>query len=102
MLLFPEAQKKAKEEVDRVCDGRLPTIEDESKIQYLRGCVKESLHWACACSPPPPTPTPFLLIPVLHIVYRVMSSLWEIYLCRKDSRSDPRRRVSGLQYPKGR
>jgi cytochrome P450 len=46
MILFPEVQKKAQEELDRVvgCD-RLPTLDDEPDLQYIRGCVKESLRW---------------------------------------------------------
>ncbi|KAK5702405.1 hypothetical protein LTR17_022332 [Elasticomyces elasticus] len=46
MLLYPEVQKKAQEEIDRVVgDGRLPTMEDEPNLQYIRGCVKETLRW---------------------------------------------------------
>jgi cytochrome P450 len=46
MILFPEAQRKAQEEIDRaVGSHRLPTIDDEMKLQYIRGCVKESLQW---------------------------------------------------------
>jgi len=46
MLLFPEAQKKAQAELDRVVGtDRLPTMEDEPRLQYIRGCVKESLRW---------------------------------------------------------
>ncbi|KAG9693583.1 putative cytochrome P450, partial [Aureobasidium melanogenum] len=46
MLLFPAVQKKAQEEIDRVVGkDRLPTMEDEPNLQYIRGCVKESLRW---------------------------------------------------------
>lgn len=45
MLLFPEVQKRAQEEIDRVCGDRMPTMEDEMDLQYIRGCVKESLRW---------------------------------------------------------
>ncbi|CAD0083894.1 unnamed protein product [Aureobasidium vineae] len=46
MLLFPEVQKKAQEEIDCVAGkDRLPTMEDEPNMQYIRGCVKESLRW---------------------------------------------------------
>ncbi|KAJ9202740.1 hypothetical protein DTO166G4_7308 [Paecilomyces variotii] len=46
MVLFPEVQKRAQEEIDSVVgDSRLPTMEDEPKMQYIRGCVKESLRW---------------------------------------------------------
>ncbi|KAK4998429.1 hypothetical protein LTR66_002329 [Elasticomyces elasticus] len=46
MVLFPEVQKQAQAEIDRVVGSkRLPTMEDEPQLQYVRGCVKESLRW---------------------------------------------------------
>ena len=46
MMMFPEIQKRAKEEIGRVVGpDRLPTMDDESKMQYIRGCVKESIRW---------------------------------------------------------
>ncbi|KAI5240963.1 cytochrome P450 [Aureobasidium subglaciale] len=46
MLLFPEVQKIAQEEIDRVVGvDRHPTMEDEPNLQYIRGCVKETLRW---------------------------------------------------------
>lgn len=45
MLVFPEAQKAAQQEIDRVCGDRLPTVEDEASLPYVRGCVKETLRW---------------------------------------------------------
>jgi len=45
MVLFPEAQKKAQAELDRVVGERLPTIEDVENLPYIRGCVKETLRW---------------------------------------------------------
>ncbi|KAI4242532.1 MAG: hypothetical protein LQ352_007211 [Teloschistes flavicans] len=46
MLLFPEVQRKAQQEIDAVVGPtRLPTMEDEAKMQFIRGCVKESLRW---------------------------------------------------------
>ena len=46
MLLFPEAQKKAQEEIDRVVGSdRYPNMEDEFDMPFVRGCVKESLRW---------------------------------------------------------
>jgi cytochrome P450 len=46
MLLFPEVKKKAQDEIERVVGkDRLPTLEDEPALQYIRGCVKESLRW---------------------------------------------------------
>jgi cytochrome P450 len=45
MVLHPDVQKKAQEELDRVCGDRLPTMEDEPDLPYIRGCVKESMRW---------------------------------------------------------
>ena len=46
MALYPEVQRKAKEEIDRVIGSdRLPTMEDEPNLQYIRSIVKESLRW---------------------------------------------------------
>ncbi|KAH7093538.1 putative cytochrome P450 oxidoreductase [Paraphoma chrysanthemicola] len=46
MLLFPDAQRKAQEELDRVVGPeRMPTMEDEQSLPYIRCCTKESLRW---------------------------------------------------------
>lgn len=46
MILYPEVQCKAKVEIGRVVGSdRLPTMEDEPKLQYIRSIVKESLRW---------------------------------------------------------
>ncbi|KAK5017381.1 hypothetical protein LTR60_001962, partial [Cryomyces antarcticus] len=46
MVCFPEVQKRAQQEIDGVVGvSRLPTMEDEPNMQYIRGCVKESLRW---------------------------------------------------------
>ncbi|KAI1426463.1 putative cytochrome P450 [Xylaria sp. FL1777] len=46
MLLFPDVQRRAQAEIDRVIGvDRMPVPEDEMQLQYIRGCVKESLRW---------------------------------------------------------
>lgn len=45
MLIYPEAQREAQEELDRVCGDRLPTIDDWDSLRYIRRCVKESYRW---------------------------------------------------------
>ena len=46
MLLYPEIQKKAQEEVERVVGSeRLPVMEDEPNLQYVRAIIKETLRW---------------------------------------------------------
>ncbi|KAF2774165.1 cytochrome p450 monooxygenase [Teratosphaeria nubilosa] len=46
MMCFPEAQKKAQEEIDRVVGSdRLPTIDDYPDLPYIRCVIKETLRW---------------------------------------------------------
>jgi hypothetical protein len=46
MLLYPEVQKQAQAEIDRVIGSkRLPTMEDEHDLPFIRCCVKETLRW---------------------------------------------------------
>lgn len=46
MLLHPEIQKKAQEEIDRVVgDSRLPTHEDRKTLPYVTAIVDETLRW---------------------------------------------------------
>jgi cytochrome P450 len=46
MLVFPEVQEKAQEELDKVIgSSRLPTIDDMESLPYIRACVKETIRW---------------------------------------------------------
>ncbi|KDQ14757.1 hypothetical protein BOTBODRAFT_32517 [Botryobasidium botryosum FD-172 SS1] len=48
MTIFPEAQKKAQQEIDRVIgsnSGRLPTLEDREDLPYVESIWKETLRW---------------------------------------------------------
>ena len=44
MLRFPEVQKKAQDQLDRILDGRLPDFEDEDDLPYISAIVKEVLR----------------------------------------------------------
>lgn len=46
MLYFPDVQKKAQEELDRVLGGRLPEFQDERNLPYLSAVVKEVMRCA--------------------------------------------------------
>ncbi|PPR04944.1 hypothetical protein CVT26_012772 [Gymnopilus dilepis] len=47
MMLHPEAQRKAQEELDRVVGTeRLPTFADRASLPYVESVFKESLRWA--------------------------------------------------------
>ncbi|KAI0668327.1 CyP450 monooxygenase [Trametes maxima] len=46
MAMFPEAQKKAQEELDRVVGpNRLPDFDDQDKLPYLEALIKEVHRW---------------------------------------------------------
>ncbi|KAJ3985977.1 cytochrome P450 [Lentinula detonsa] len=46
MILYPETQKLAQEELDRVVGPyRLPTFDDYDYLPYIRAMVKELLRW---------------------------------------------------------
>ncbi len=46
MMCYPEVQKKAQEELDRVVGhGRLPGFEDEESLPYLSAIIKEVHRW---------------------------------------------------------
>lgn len=46
MTLFPDAMRKAQEEIDRVVgSNRLPQWEDEKGLPYTRALIKEVLRW---------------------------------------------------------
>ncbi|KAM0521948.1 hypothetical protein ACHAPE_002513 [Trichoderma viride] len=51
MILFPEVQKKAQEEIDSVIGAnpsRLPTFEDEERLPYVSAAAKEIIRWFTA------------------------------------------------------
>ncbi len=47
MLLYPEVQRKAQAILDSYYGDRMPSLADmeDPKLQYIYGCVKESLRW---------------------------------------------------------
>ena len=45
MVKFPEAQKKAQEELDRVIGSRLPTLGDREELPYTSAFVEETQRW---------------------------------------------------------
>lgn len=54
MLLNPEIQLKAQQQIDEVCAGRLPDFSDRQQLPYIEALVMESLRWhpvvpLCTC-----------------------------------------------------
>ncbi|KAJ4470435.1 cytochrome P450 [Lentinula aciculospora] len=46
IVLYPEAQRLAQEELDRIVGPyRLPTFDDYGHLPYIRACVKEVMRW---------------------------------------------------------
>ncbi|KAF4981513.1 hypothetical protein FZEAL_2698 [Fusarium zealandicum] len=46
MVLFPQVQRKAQQEIDRVVGtDRLPSFEDRDRLPYIDALVKEALRW---------------------------------------------------------
>ena len=46
MVLFPDIQRKAQDEIDRVVgDNRLPSFTDQSSLPYISHIVWECLRW---------------------------------------------------------
>ncbi|KAK5993541.1 Cytochrome P450 monooxygenase COX1-like protein [Cladobotryum mycophilum] len=45
IALHPEWQRKAQEEIDRVCGDRMPSIDDYADLPTVRACIKETLRW---------------------------------------------------------
>lgn len=46
MTLYPEIQKQAQDEIDRIIGSdRLPTFEDRAKLPYLECVIREIYRW---------------------------------------------------------
>jgi hypothetical protein len=59
MVCYPEIQKKAQAELDKVLDGRLPEHSDIVSLPYLSALVKEVYRYAAV----------FFTYPFLHDFY---------------------------------
>jgi len=46
MVLHPESQKRAQDEIDSIVGrDRLPTFQDYEQLPYVRALVKETMRW---------------------------------------------------------
>jgi cytochrome P450 len=46
MVLYPDVQRKAQEEIDRVIgNDRLPTVADRELLPYIDALAKEVMRW---------------------------------------------------------
>ena len=66
MTMYPEAQRKAQEEIDAVVGThRLPNIDDRDSLPYIDSLLKEVLRWGPA--------TPLGLLHLRHISPALLS-----------------------------
>ena len=49
MVCYPEVQKKAQVELDKLLNGRLPEHNDFPSLPYLLAIVKEVYRYAAVC-----------------------------------------------------
>lgn len=45
MLLYPEVQRRAQLELDKICHGRLPEFSDRESLPYINALCREVLRW---------------------------------------------------------
>ncbi|CAI7623090.1 unnamed protein product [Penicillium glandicola] len=45
MAKYPDAQRKAQEELHRVCPDRMPQFEDCDQLPYVNALIKETIRW---------------------------------------------------------
>lgn len=45
MVYHQDWQKKAQQEIDEVCGGRMPELTDAPNLPILRACIKETMRW---------------------------------------------------------
>ena len=46
MMMYPEVQRKAQAEIDRVIGNeRFPTVADQANLPYIDAVAKEVLRW---------------------------------------------------------
>jgi cytochrome P450 len=45
MVHHPEWFKKCQQEIEEVCNGKMPTLQDSHKLPILRACIKETIRW---------------------------------------------------------
>lgn len=66
LMLYPEVQKRAQEELDRVCNGRLPDFSDRPLLPYVDAVCTEISRWG--------------VVAPLGELYRTMSSEYDILI----------------------
>ncbi|KAL3458166.1 cytochrome P450 [Aspergillus heterothallicus] len=103
MALYPEVQRKAQEELDRVVGyARLPGFEHRADLVYIEALVKENLRWR----PPGPVSDPHVaeedllyngyVIPKGSLLLPILGSFSQDSKTYKDPEPIPRNTSSGF------
>jgi cytochrome P450 len=71
MVLHPEVQARARRDLDRLLQGRLPDFSDERSLPYITAIVKEVLRW----NPAVPMGMCYLLFAIRHIYLKAAVSI---------------------------
>jgi cytochrome P450 len=59
MVLNPDVQSKAQDEITRVCDpNQLPSLDDIDSLPYVTAVVLEVLRWSASAPLGAPTDSP--------------------------------------------
>ncbi|XTI85158.1 cytochrome P450 [Cenococcum geophilum] len=45
MIRHPEWLARCQKEMDEVCNGRMPTLDDSPNLPVLRACIKKTMRW---------------------------------------------------------
>jgi hypothetical protein len=45
MVHHPEWLAKCQAEIDKACNGQMPSLEDSPNLPILRACIKETMRW---------------------------------------------------------
>jgi cytochrome P450 len=45
MVFHPEWMIRCQAEIDEVCEGKMPTLDDSPRLPVLRACILETLRW---------------------------------------------------------
>ncbi len=45
MALYPEVQRKAQADIEKVSPNRLPTFDDYDSLPYIKAIIREIIRW---------------------------------------------------------
>jgi hypothetical protein len=94
MVLYPDAQKRAQEEIDSILGhGHFPHFGDADALPYLKAVLYEVLRWAC--------PAPLGQMDPCHLFLAICSYAVDGRCVRSPSPRNRRQHVQRLLHPCG-